>query len=58
MKAEHLTIHAKDFNKLSYSKLREIEQERILLEIGSIPLADKLQITKNIKKIMREMTWF
>ncbi len=55
MKAQHLTFNDK---KLSYSKLREIEQERILLEIGSLPLADRLEITKNIKKIMQEMSWF
>lgn len=55
---QHLTINAKDYKKLSYSKLREIEQERILLEIGSLTLADRLEITKNIKKIMQEMSWF
>jgi len=58
MKVQHLIINAKDYKKLSYSKLRKIEQERILLEIGSLPLANRLEITKNIKKIMQEMSWF
>lgn len=58
MKSEHIGLVRKDFKKMSYSKLREIEEERILLEIGDMPLAEKITATKNIKKIMREMSWF
>lgn len=57
MKAENL-IDKRQYPKLSYHKLREIEQERIILELGIISLGDRIIITKNIKKIMNEMGWF
>ena len=57
MKAENL-IDRKEYSRLSYGKLREIELQRIILELGILSLGDRIIITKNIKKIMNEMGWF
>ena len=54
MKVENLDIK---ITKLNYRKLREIEFERIELELGGIPLADRLRILKEIKVIMLECGW-
>jgi len=54
MKSKNLDI---EVTKLNYRKLREIEFERIELELGGIPLADRLHILKEIKVIMLECNW-
>jgi len=54
MKAKNLDL---EITKLNYRKLREIEYERIELELGGIPLADRLRIMKEIKVIMLECSW-
>ena len=58
MKVEHITLDKKDYRKMSYSKLRDIEFERIELELSNLSHPDKLLIMNSIKQIMREMDWF